>query len=739
MSIGPTKDHRPLRLVIIVTIVLLPIATFALNIDSTYKYAWGENIGWINWGTTQGDVDVSASDIDGYAWGENVGWISLSCSNTSSCGAVNYGISRTGDVLSGYAWGENVGWISFACENTSSCGTVDYGVEIDSSTGNFSGYAWGENVGWIVFNCSTTSSCGTVDYRVATTSTTPTPGAAIVPPGGTPVPSASPGISPSLSVSPTVTPSPVTTATPTTRPPIATPSVTPNPSPPVEPPLPRPIEIVGRGIDAIANFVFAGAAGWLRSTCGQTLPEAGACAATGTSLIALILSLLAMLLQHQVAATVFSLLQIVGLKKRSRVWGTVYDARTKRPVPFVKMELLDAHGRVLETRYADRDGRYGFLLSPSMLHGGEQVQISIHATKSGYRFPSGISVSGVDYFVYDHLYQGGPITVRSDSVLIFNIPIDPVLEKRTQFGGLGRSLTGPLIERVLNLGFYAGLILVPLNLYLMPNAKNWIILGVFLAANLFRRLAMYRPYGITVDATTGKRLPFALITLNEITATPGVLGRRVAFAVSDEFGRYVLSAPRDHDYELVAHTPANLPPPRETHQRITLSSGWMTETVRVGTNEPTPVATQAPAGVMRAILFFLFAVGFAAGRPRIPGGAMGEGIDEAYGALHPYTATLSQALHTNAQIISLLALIATVTVVAGAILAAREAFSNWLRGRRGAPPEWVQTSALTAFVLGAIAIPLTYVYQPTTGRAVLAIMFFAASGVWAHAIRRIRH
>lgn len=145
-------------------LLVTPIA-WAANMNSSQKFAWGENVGWI---TLEG-VTVSSSALTGYAWGENVGWISLDCNNTSSCGTVNYGVQNNGSgTVSGYAWGENTGWVSFSCTNTSSCGTVNYGVTINTSNGRFSGYAWGENVGWIVFSCATTSSCATVDYRVTT-------------------------------------------------------------------------------------------------------------------------------------------------------------------------------------------------------------------------------------------------------------------------------------------------------------------------------------------------------------------------------------------------------------------------------------------------------------------------------------------------------------------------------------------------------------------------------------------
>ena len=219
---------------IIVVVVLLLAFAGAAHATAPTGYAWGENIGWLNWGTPEGAVNVPDSgDLTGYVWGENVGWISLNCVNTSSCGSVAYAVTRTGTTLSGYAWGENVGWISFNCSNTASCGAVSYDVAVDTS-GVFTGYAWGENVGWISFNCSNTSSCGTVSYNVTSgASATATPTPAVGGPGGvvivfTPTPEVTP------------TPAPTVVSTPTSTP-ILQASTTPPgpvPSPRVSPPLP---------------------------------------------------------------------------------------------------------------------------------------------------------------------------------------------------------------------------------------------------------------------------------------------------------------------------------------------------------------------------------------------------------------------------------------------------------------------------------------------------------------------
>src|SRR3990167_9192587 len=110
------------------------------TIDSTYKYAWGENIGWVNFGTSNGNVHVTDSGLSGYTLSENIGWIYLGdITNNNGVG-----------TLSGYAWSENTGWIKFNPTN---------GGVIINSSGEFTGSALGENIGWIIFGG---------DYKVKT-------------------------------------------------------------------------------------------------------------------------------------------------------------------------------------------------------------------------------------------------------------------------------------------------------------------------------------------------------------------------------------------------------------------------------------------------------------------------------------------------------------------------------------------------------------------------------------------
>ncbi len=119
------------------------------TIDSVYKYAWSEKLGWINFGLTSGNVHVLDTRLTGYVWNENTGWIILDLSTST------YVANDSEGVLSGYAWGEGIGWIDFN------------GVTIDSN-GYFHGYASSTLGGQISFNCLNMGTCGVSDWKTKT-------------------------------------------------------------------------------------------------------------------------------------------------------------------------------------------------------------------------------------------------------------------------------------------------------------------------------------------------------------------------------------------------------------------------------------------------------------------------------------------------------------------------------------------------------------------------------------------
>ena len=119
--------------------LLSPVSVYASQkngtIDPSYRYAWGENLGWLNFRCDSCNVHIRDTYLSGHIWSKQYGWINLSPDNggvTNNC---------TGQ-LGGYAWSSNLGWINFT------------GASIDF-TGKFTGTAGvaDTQTGRISFNC----------------------------------------------------------------------------------------------------------------------------------------------------------------------------------------------------------------------------------------------------------------------------------------------------------------------------------------------------------------------------------------------------------------------------------------------------------------------------------------------------------------------------------------------------------------------------------------------------------
>lgn len=116
-------------------------------------YAWSPQAGWVNFGATNSNIQITDSGITGYAWNQNYGWINMNPTN----GGVSVAASG---ALSGYAWNTNLGWINFSS------------VSINSS-GKFTGQASGTIIGTLTFDCT---NCNvTTDYRPSSFRTTAPP------------------------------------------------------------------------------------------------------------------------------------------------------------------------------------------------------------------------------------------------------------------------------------------------------------------------------------------------------------------------------------------------------------------------------------------------------------------------------------------------------------------------------------------------------------------------------------
>jgi hypothetical protein len=122
------------------------------TIDPVNKYAYGANLGWMDWsggsGQTATGAVIGQYVCSGYLYAANVGWINLGSGSPANQiqyqnnSATDFGVNNDGlGNLSGYAYGANIGWITF--EQT-------YGQpKVNLLTGQLSGSVWSANCGWI--------------------------------------------------------------------------------------------------------------------------------------------------------------------------------------------------------------------------------------------------------------------------------------------------------------------------------------------------------------------------------------------------------------------------------------------------------------------------------------------------------------------------------------------------------------------------------------------------------------
>ncbi|MBI3882356.1 MAG: hypothetical protein HY301_20145 [Verrucomicrobia bacterium] len=120
----------------------------ATTINAANKFAYGANIGWMDWrGDTTNGVVIGEYVCSGFIYSANCGWINLGDGTPTNgiqylnTASNDFGVNRDGlGNLRGFAYGANIGWINFETNGA---------AKVDLATGQFSGSAYGANVGWI--------------------------------------------------------------------------------------------------------------------------------------------------------------------------------------------------------------------------------------------------------------------------------------------------------------------------------------------------------------------------------------------------------------------------------------------------------------------------------------------------------------------------------------------------------------------------------------------------------------
>lgn len=205
----------------IVSLALIPAisAVAALggsesSIDATQRFAWGANIGWMDWrgGSGTAGARITRQFAAGHIYAANIGWISLGDGSPANGtayannSASDFGVNVSPDTnpallnLSGFAYSANAGWISFESTDPATR------PRVEKATGILRGFAYGANIGWMPLEqlgaLVVTDSALLADPATPTPTASPT-ATATASPSPTGVATATPTVTPTLSASPT--------------------------------------------------------------------------------------------------------------------------------------------------------------------------------------------------------------------------------------------------------------------------------------------------------------------------------------------------------------------------------------------------------------------------------------------------------------------------------------------------------------------------------------------------------
>lgn len=238
------------------------------------------------------------------------------------------------------------------------------------------------------------------------------------------------------------------------------------------------------------------------------------------------------------------LLAGLGLKKRNRPWGTVYDSITKQPLDPAYVVLQNEKGEVISDSITDLDGRFGFFAT-------NPGSYKIVANKTNYIFPSQkLAGKGQDE-LYSNLYFGEALTITEQGAVITkNIPLDPEKFDWNEFAKGNQKIMkfysrrDRFMRKFTDWAFRVGLTITLIASIIAPEPYNLIMFGLYIVMVILRHYGIRpRPYGFIKDKETGNPLSFGIVHV--ISA---VLNQEVVAKVCDKIGRYYCLVPNGNYY-----------------------------------------------------------------------------------------------------------------------------------------------------------------------------------------------
>jgi hypothetical protein len=232
------------------------------------------------------------------------------------------------------------------------------------------------------------------------------------------------------------------------------------------------------------------------------------------------------------------LMMLLGIKKRRRPWGAVYDTTTKQPLDPVYLELVNTEGKVVSKAVTDVYGHYSFKVTPG--------HYMLRPRKQGYIFPSLVLAHTEQDEVYMDLYFGNYFEIGQTGEMISkNVPMDPSEINWREFIKQDQKLLNWLIRRekiisnISNTFYILGFVVTALALFFTPQPYTVITFLLYVFMYVLRRAGVHpSKIGKVTDKVTGLPLSFAIVRVFSAN-----LGNEVIRKVTNKFGQFFCAVP----------------------------------------------------------------------------------------------------------------------------------------------------------------------------------------------------
>jgi hypothetical protein len=188
------------------------------------------------------------------------------------------------------------------------------------------------------------------------------------------------------------------------------------------------------------------------------------------------------------------LLSWLGLRKKGKLSGYVYDSSTKEPVTQAVVRVYNTDDKLIWTDVTDGRGLFELAL--------DDGRYNIKVAARGYRYPSKVIFGKKDYPL-ENVYHGSIFDVKNGNIPEFSIPIDSV--EMNWFEGVLTTIGNRLrvFYKVLSLLFFIFGLFFSLYTYnLNPNWFNFIIVILYIPSFVLIVRSLFKKrleYGVVRD------------------------------------------------------------------------------------------------------------------------------------------------------------------------------------------------------------------------------------------------